>query len=367
MKKLITFLLTFGISAAPLTSYATFSVVGVDKTTGQVGGALASCTAVLGREDASAFLYAFSPGVGVVHGQSFYFNNRKDSIRDLLSTKTPAEIIQQLIADNDSLTPNPTSLLYETNPPNSPVDAGNKMLQRRQYGIAAMNGTAAFTGQSNEAVIGTPEWRGHKRGLVRPDHPNTRNKRYAASVQGNTLTGENVLAKMSLGFSASMSKNSFAGLLKAKFGIEMSREDRNLLAKEDLAGHLFRSLMRGGDSSSGDKRCVRGDVIFYPSGGISSNQAYLRVDGADGNPVMHLRYRCANVAAGCPDALKELAKQYIECRKTNDPVKCGAPSTVALAEAPIADSANEGGLLANAREAVKILLQDFQTLLENIF
>src|SRR5262245_12352446 len=64
------------LTAAP--ARATGSVVGTDRETRQVGGALATCTVTIGYSatELQPALYAFAPGKGVVHGQAWFFSNQ---------------------------------------------------------------------------------------------------------------------------------------------------------------------------------------------------------------------------------------------------------------------------------------------------
>ena len=98
--------------------------------------------------------YEAVPGVGVIHGQSFYFGNKKTQMGNMLrSGAKPRDVIDALVKANAKRTPNPASPVY---------DGGYQNLQRRQYLIARVGSgvpAAGFTGTSDEAVVGTPKAR----------------------------------------------------------------------------------------------------------------------------------------------------------------------------------------------------------------
>ena len=135
---------------------ATFSIVAIDTTTGEVGSAGASCISN------SIILSAIHPGVGVIHTQAYWNSINQDSASFLMNLGySPQEIIDWLI-NNDA----------ENNP------------SIRQYGIIRIsNGgeRSAFTGENCN------EYKNHVLG------PN-----YA--IQGNILLGQAILDTIEYAF-----------------------------------------------------------------------------------------------------------------------------------------------------------------------
>ena len=74
---------------------ATFSIVAVDKTTGEVGSAGGSCIA------GSIIISDIHPGVGAIHTQAYYLQANQNYASTLMDQGySPAEIIQ-LLEEND--------------------------------------------------------------------------------------------------------------------------------------------------------------------------------------------------------------------------------------------------------------------------
>ena len=70
---------------------ATFSIVAVDKTTGEVGSAGGSCIA------GSIIISDIHPGIGAIHTQSYYLQANQNYASTLMDQGySPAEIIQFL-------------------------------------------------------------------------------------------------------------------------------------------------------------------------------------------------------------------------------------------------------------------------------
>lgn len=138
----------------------TYSIVGVDVASGQVGGAGTSC---LMGEDVYV-IYQAAPGHGVVHAQAYYSNAGRRRAAQLLADGTaPADIIAQITATS--------------------FDAQASL---RQYGIVDLQGrTAAFTG--TDTMPFADSLQGSAEG-------------FAFSVQGNILTSQRVLDQAASAF-----------------------------------------------------------------------------------------------------------------------------------------------------------------------
>ncbi|MFT4761656.1 MAG: putative Ntn-hydrolase superfamily protein [Paraglaciecola sp.] len=193
----------------------TFSIVAVDSITGEVGSAGASCVDLSNFPAFSAdFLGELFPSIGAINSQAWYLATNQANARNRMNIgDTPDEIIQWLI-DNDVQ--------------NQP--------QLRQYGIVAfVNGepvSAAHTGTS------TDDYKGHNTGST-------------YSIQGNILSGQEVLDNMEAGF---------------------------LNTEGDLACKLM-GAMQGANMVGADSRCA--------DNGTSSLFAFLKVAQPDdifGNP-----------------------------------------------------------------------------------
>lgn len=134
---------------------ATYSIVGADRSTGQVGGAGASC---LGGNFSVYVIYGSAPGKGAVHAQAqLNRQGRDEAVRMLDGGASPAEVIARISSPSFD--------------PNAAV---------RQYGVVDVAGRAAgFTGTS------TLSYAGDVQGLA--------GGRFAYSAQGNILTSRRVL------------------------------------------------------------------------------------------------------------------------------------------------------------------------------
>ena len=77
---------------------ATFSIVAVDTTTGEIGSAGGSCIA------GSIIISDIHPGVGAIHTQSYYLPSNQNYASSLMDQGySPSEIIEFLIATNDPI------------------------------------------------------------------------------------------------------------------------------------------------------------------------------------------------------------------------------------------------------------------------
>ena len=134
--------------AAP--AHATWSVIGADPDTGEVGVAVASC--VPGEV---VLVPVLVPGVGAAASQAALNPASGDQLVAALQSGQPAE---QVIASVTSPTFDP-------------------MAQQRQFGVVTLNGTTAgFTGNENPTAALTAQ-----------------NASNTASVQGNTLVSDAVV------------------------------------------------------------------------------------------------------------------------------------------------------------------------------
>ncbi len=140
----------------------TWSVVGVDPATGDVGVAMASCVA----NTLADALAALVPGKGAAATQAGFDVNNRNRVFAALKEGASAEEVIRRAAD-------------------STVD---KNLNGRQYGVVTMSGgkvmTAGFTGRPMLAgdTAGGRAWAGVKGNSAR-----------GVSVQGNTLVSEAVV------------------------------------------------------------------------------------------------------------------------------------------------------------------------------
>jgi uncharacterized Ntn-hydrolase superfamily protein len=148
------------IYAAPCS--ATYSIVGADTATREVGGTGTSC---LGGSDVY-IIYGAVPGMGVIHAQAQYNQNGRDRGVELLEQGTaPAEIITAI-----------TAASFDSN------------ARVRQYGVADATGrTAGFTGMGAQAFA---------------DDRQGTSGTFSYSVQGNILTSEAVLTQAAAAFEA---------------------------------------------------------------------------------------------------------------------------------------------------------------------
>jgi len=209
------------LAAAPVS--ATYSVAAVDPATGEVGGAGASCVG----SASVAQIYVGVPGRGVVMAQALLGGSyRLAEARAMLESEVaPEELLRRL-----------------TDPAFDPAAA------RRQYGVVDLRGrSAGYTGAS------TMSWAGDRRGA---------RDGFVYAVQGNILTGEEVLVAMEDGFEGC-----------------------------DLAARLMSALEAGGAGGIGDRRCT-------PEG-IPADGAFLRVDRSEGE---WLRIEVDDVAPQSPVA-----------------------------------------------------------------
>ena len=190
---------------------ATFSIVAVDKTTGEVGSAGGSCIA------GSIIISDIHPGVGAIHTQSYYLQANQNYASTLMDQGySPTEIIQ-LLEEND-VQNNPSIRQYGI------VDlfSGNNYGMLYEYECDEIEGavwqgipnsdelaecvdpiiprSASFTGNN------CSDWKGHINGI-----------NYA--IQGNILLSEDILLGIEDGFvntNGSLDQKLMAALQGAK-------------------------------------------------------------------------------------------------------------------------------------------------------
>jgi MYXO-CTERM domain-containing protein len=140
----------------------TYSIVAVDTTTGELGGAGTSCL-----DGGDVFvIYRGVPDRGVVHAQAYYDAGVRDRAALLLSEGQSA-----------------ANVLATITQPSFDADAAI-----RQYGLVDVSGSAVgFTGTGTTAFAADRQ--GHVAG-------------FAYSVQGNILTSQSVLDQASAAFEA---------------------------------------------------------------------------------------------------------------------------------------------------------------------
>jgi uncharacterized Ntn-hydrolase superfamily protein len=186
------------VLAARSTAWATWSVVAIDKKTGQVIVASATCVAQaafpkrqpLGARDLMDVQAVIVPGVGVAACQAAADNTHRNQMTvfdELKKGTDPAKIIEILHMDPD--------------------------IERRQFGILDMQGrSAGHNGRGNSTAS-----------LYVPGHVGD----YYFQVQGNTLFSDQVMYEAALAFTR---------------------------ATGTLADHVM-AAMEAADAKGGDKRC----------------------------------------------------------------------------------------------------------------
>lgn len=191
-------LAAFAFLALHGTASATWSVIAVDKKTGQVIIASATCVAQAGfpkrqplpSRDLMDVQAVIVPGIGVAACQAGADNTRRNQMtvfEELKKGTAPAKIIEILQMDPD--------------------------IERRQFGILDMQGrSAGFNGKNNSSAS-----------LFVPGHVGD----FYFQVQGNTLFSDQVAYEAALAFTR---------------------------AKGTLADHVI-AAMEAADARGGDKRC----------------------------------------------------------------------------------------------------------------
>ena len=191
---------------------ATFSIVAVDTTTGEVGSAGGSCIA------GSIIISDIHPGVGAIHTQAYYLPSNQNYASSLMDEGYSPSEIMELLEEND-VQNNPSIRQYGA------VDlfSGNNYGLIYEYECDEIEGaiwhgtsgsdllaecsdpiiarSASFTGSNCSS------WKGHINGI-----------NYA--IQGNILLSENILLGIERGFNltnGSLDQKLMAALQEAKF------------------------------------------------------------------------------------------------------------------------------------------------------
>ena len=149
------------VALAPARALATYSIVGVNTATREVGGAGTSC---VGRSISVYSIYGSAPGRGAVAAQAALNGQGRDAaVQQLNQGTAPAQIIQSI-----------TSNSFDSN------------AASRQYGIVDVQGRAAgYTGSTNGTFADD------RQGMVGT---------FAYSTQGNILTSAAVLTQAAAAF-----------------------------------------------------------------------------------------------------------------------------------------------------------------------
>lgn len=241
---------------------ATWSIVVADPETGRVGGAGTSCVGALDV----AIIHGAVPGVGAVHAQARLNVAGRDEAVRLLGEGSAPDAIIAAMTDPDF----------------------DRIAAQRQYGVVDLQGrTAGFTGVDNG------DWAGHTTGNAGS---------MAFSVQGNILTGPEVVQRSVDAFEASAAT---------------ARPDACLLPER-----LLQALTAGRALGEGDSRCT--------GRGVPSDSAFLRVTEADGTVLVDLSV----TETGAEDPLDLLAAELAAwraenaCPELSDPVDTDADTDI---------------------------------------
>ena len=191
---------------------ATFSIVAVDTTTGEVGSAGGSCIA------GSIIISDIHPGVGAIHTQAYYLPSNQNYASSLMDEGYSPSEIMELLEEND-VQNNPTIRQYGV------VDlfSGNYYGLIYEYECDEIEGAIwhGISGSDQLAECSDPtisrsasftgsncsSWKGHINGI-----------NYA--IQGNILLSENILLGIERGFNltnGSLDQKLMAALQEAKF------------------------------------------------------------------------------------------------------------------------------------------------------
>ena len=191
---------------------ATFSIVAVDTTTGEVGSAGGSCIA------GSIIISDIHPGVGAIHTQAYYLPSNQNYASSLMDEGYSPSAIMELLEEND-VQNNPSIRQYGA------VDlfSGNNYGLLYEYECDEIEGAIwhGTSGSNQLAECSDPtiarsdsftgsncsNWKGHINGI-----------NYA--IQGNILLSENILLGIERGFNltnGSLDQKLMAALQEAKF------------------------------------------------------------------------------------------------------------------------------------------------------
>lgn len=231
VKRLVSPLLSF--LSLPALSFATWSVIAVDKSTGQVIIASATCVPQARfpprpSRDLMDIQAVILPGVGVAACQAGVDNTRENQrivYEELKKGTEPARIIE-ILREHENRKAEP-------------------QMERRQFGIADLQGrTAGFNGKENNPASLFVS------GEVGED--------IFFQVQGNILFSDNVAYEAALAFTKA----------------------RGTLADRVMAA------MEGADAAGGDKRCTCEEPPkpSAPCEGKTAHVAYIAIANKDDSP-----------------------------------------------------------------------------------
>lgn len=240
MRTIFCLVLVLGLTSS---AKATFSVVATDAHRREVGGAGASCL----RGTTSVYrIYGSVPGHGVIHVQATLGTGERmaQALRRLEIDDAPSLILRAL-----------------ADPSFDPLHA------RRQYGVVdLMNRSAVYTGDE------TGNFAGDMTGNTSP---------YSYAVQGNLLTGPEVIQQMSRAFEA---------------------ESQPGVPRCDLPDRLMAAL-EAGAAEGGDRRC---------SSDNGADGSFLQVD-RDGEPAgSYLSLRVDDVIAPIDELRRRFDRWRLE-------------------------------------------------------
>lgn len=247
----------------------TWSVVGVDPATGDVGVAMASCV----QNTLADALAALVPGKGAAATQASFDVNNRNRVFEALKQGLPAEEVISIVTD-------------------SQADA---RLGSRQYGVVTMNsGSARVAGFTGKPMLD---------GAIAPSATRyagiKANASRGVSVQGNTLVGEAVVADALSAY-----------LWDDPVGFNM------------LWDRLMRAL-EAGSKAGGDVRCnsqtsrqTAATAMIVVARGADAPYATERIGVSDqGTPRAPWLALSVTVARGGDNPLLELRRRYDEWRR----------------------------------------------------
>lgn len=226
----------------PRLASATWSITAVDTRTGEVGVAAASCVAGVNR------VIALVPGVGAIAAQAHLDERNRDMAQRLLSEGLSPEVVV------------------------ARVNAQDPRHALRQYGVVDLQGrVAAYTGAEASA------WAGHQVGE-------------GASVQGNLLTGQDVLEAALRAFEADPPDDEQDGA--------WTLADRLLVALE------------AGAARGGDRRCDRHQAALSAALRVAASEAAMGAAGAPGVAASAYLDLYEERSPGQPNPVAELRRAY---------------------------------------------------------
>ncbi len=241
---------------------STFSIVAIDRQTGDVGAAGASCVPIL-----ASVLAAMVPGQGAAAIQAAFTPKNLSQVLELLSQGATASEIIELVSDED----------YDQN------------YYIRQYGVVTLKGgeiqAAGFTGLENN------HWASDRQ-----------DENYAVSAQGNTLEGEAVISEALSAF--------------------ISQELGPLQLSDRLIRGLEAASAAGGDlrcNQADVEQTAQAAFIAVSQAGQPSFSTSIGSDPSSRDPDLPWLFISIIEPKGGPNPLVELRRQYDTWRSSNLP------------------------------------------------